>query len=81
MSQHAVCSLGPFGLLPAVPRLVAVYVQRHGVAATVPSLKDVLGTFRMPLADTLAGYWRWSLKVADAAGYDHRGVRFAGASG
>ena len=25
----------------------------------------------MPLADTLTGYWRWSLKVADAAGYDH----------
>jgi acyl-[acyl-carrier-protein] desaturase len=41
------------------------------VAATVPSLKEVLGTFRMPLAGTLAGYWRWSLKVADTAGYDH----------
>jgi hypothetical protein len=52
-------------------QLVAAYVQRHGVAATVPSLKEVLGTFRMPLADTLAGYWRWSLKVADAADYDH----------
>lgn len=52
-------------------QLVAAYVQRHGPAATVPSLKEVLGTFRMPLADTLAGYWRWSLKVADAAGYDH----------
>jgi acyl-[acyl-carrier-protein] desaturase len=52
-------------------QLVAAYVQRHGAAATIPSLKDVLGTFRMPLADTLAGYWRWSLKVADAADYDH----------
>lgn len=52
-------------------QLVAAYVQRHGAAATIPSLKDVLGTFRMPLADTLAGYWRWSLKVADAVGYDH----------
>jgi acyl-[acyl-carrier-protein] desaturase len=52
-------------------QLVAAYVQRHGLAATVPDLKEVLGTFRMPLADTLAGYWRWSLKVADAAGYDH----------
>jgi acyl-[acyl-carrier-protein] desaturase len=37
----------------------------------VPSLKEVLGAFRMPLADTLAGYWRWSLKVADATDYDH----------
>ena len=52
-------------------QLVSAYVQRHGLAATVPSLKEVIGTFRMPLADTLAGYWRWSLKVADAVGYDH----------
>jgi acyl-[acyl-carrier-protein] desaturase len=52
-------------------QLVAAYVQRHGLAATVPDLKEVLGTFRMPLADSLAGYWRWSVKVADAAGYDH----------
>lgn len=52
-------------------QLVAAYVRRHGAAATVPSLKEVLGTFRMPLAGTLAGYWRWSLRVADAAGYDH----------
>ena len=51
--------------------LIAAYVRRHGLGATVPSLKEVLGTFRMPLADTLTGYWRWSLKVADAAGYDH----------
>jgi hypothetical protein len=52
-------------------QLVTAYVQRHGLTATVPDLKEVLATFRMPLADTLAGYWRWSLRVADAAGYDH----------
>jgi acyl-[acyl-carrier-protein] desaturase len=51
--------------------LVGEYVNRHGPAATVTDIKDVLGTFRMPLADTLKGYWRWSLKVADAAAYDH----------
>jgi hypothetical protein len=51
--------------------LVGEYLRREGPAATVPDLKDVLGTFRMPLADTLSGYWRWSLQVADAAGYDH----------
>jgi hypothetical protein len=25
----------------------------------------------MPLADTLRGYWRWALKIADTARYDH----------
>lgn len=51
--------------------LVGEYVKRHRLSATVPDLKDVLGTFRMPLADTLNGYWRWSLQVADSVGYDH----------
>lgn len=51
--------------------LVGEYVARHGLRATVPDIKDVLGTFRMPLAETLAGYWRWSLAVADATAYDH----------
>ncbi|MDQ3403975.1 MAG: acyl-ACP desaturase [Actinomycetota bacterium] len=50
--------------------LVGAYLQRDGAKA-VPDLKDVISTFRMPLADTLKGYWRWSLKVADAATYDH----------
>ena len=52
-------------------QLVTAYGERHGAAATVPDLKEVLGTFRMPLADTLTRYWRWSLNVADAADYDH----------
>jgi acyl-[acyl-carrier-protein] desaturase len=51
--------------------LVSAYVQRHGLAATVPDLKDVLATFKMPLADTLKGYWRWSMKITDATAYDH----------
>lgn len=51
--------------------LVDAYIRRHGLAATVPDLKDVLATFRMPLADTLNGYWRWSLKITDATSYDH----------
>jgi acyl-[acyl-carrier-protein] desaturase len=50
--------------------LVGDYLRRNGTRA-VPSVKDVLATFRMPLADTLTGYWRWSLRVADAVGYDH----------
>ncbi len=51
--------------------LITEYISRHGLRATVPDIKDVLGTFRMPLADTLAGYWRWSLTIADATAYDH----------
>lgn len=50
--------------------LVGEYVARDG-AAVVPGLKDVIATFRMPLADTLKGYWRWSLKLADHYRYDH----------
>lgn len=50
--------------------LVGAYVARDGTAV-VPGLKDVIATFRMPLADTMKGYWRWSLKVADATSYDH----------
>ncbi|QMU73981.1 acyl-ACP desaturase [Streptacidiphilus sp. P02-A3a] len=50
--------------------LVGAYVARDGAAA-VPGLKEVIATFRMPLADTMKGYWRWSLRVADATSYDH----------
>ena len=31
----------------------------------------VLTHFRMPLADTLKGYWRWSIRISDAVGFDH----------
>jgi acyl-[acyl-carrier-protein] desaturase len=52
-------------------KLVHAYVERHGPAAIVPDLKGVLETFRMPLADTLDNYWRWSLRVANHVHYDH----------
>lgn len=50
--------------------LVAAYLKRDGVRA-LPDLKEVLHTFRMPLADTLDNYWRWALRVGDAVGYRH----------
>ncbi|HTJ66791.1 MAG TPA: acyl-ACP desaturase [Actinospica sp.] len=50
--------------------LVGAYVARDGAAA-VPEIKDVIASFRMPLAETMKGYWRWSLRVADDNGYDH----------
>ncbi|TDD81750.1 acyl-ACP desaturase [Actinomadura rubrisoli] len=51
-------------------QLVETYLRRGQVHA-VPHVKDVLSTFRMPLSETLTGYRRWSLQVADSVGYDH----------
>jgi len=50
--------------------LVDEYLSRDPEAAA-PHLKEVLRTFRMPLADTLPRYRRWSAEVAETAGYDH----------
>ncbi len=50
--------------------LVEEYLRRDPEAAA-PHLKEVLRSFRMPLADTLPRYRRWSAKIADTAGYDH----------
>jgi acyl-[acyl-carrier-protein] desaturase len=50
--------------------LVEEYLRRDPAAAA-PHLKEVLRTFRMPLADTLPRYRRWSEEVAEVAGYDH----------
>jgi acyl-[acyl-carrier-protein] desaturase len=50
--------------------LVEQYLQRDFEVAA-PHLKEVLRTFRMPLADVLPGYRRWSDKVARTARYDH----------
>ncbi|WP_024805620.1 acyl-ACP desaturase [Nocardia sp. BMG51109] len=51
-------------------RLVENYLRHNGTRA-IPHLKDVLHGFQMPLSETLTGYWRWSLRVADSVGYDH----------
>ncbi len=52
-------------------RLMEEYVRRFG-AALLPSMKDVLRSFKMPLAETLKNYWRWALAVSETAGgYDH----------
>lgn len=51
--------------------LMQAYVARLG-ERVLPEVKDVLQTFRMPLADTLKRYWRWAIEVADSVGgYDH----------
>jgi acyl-[acyl-carrier-protein] desaturase len=50
--------------------VVSRYLQ-VAPASSLRNMRDVVATFRMPLADTLHGYWRWSLRVADATSYDH----------
>jgi acyl-[acyl-carrier-protein] desaturase len=50
--------------------MVRLYLQRYGDAVVDP-IRAVIADFRMPLADTIRGYWRWALKIADTARYDH----------
>ncbi|WP_063041060.1 acyl-ACP desaturase [Nocardia pseudovaccinii] len=50
--------------------VVGRYLRVQG-DATVEPIRDVIANFRMPLADTMGGYWRWALKIADVASYDH----------
>ena len=50
--------------------VVSRYLRRYGDAVVEP-IREVVADFRMPLADTLRGYWRWALKIADTAAYDH----------
>ncbi len=50
--------------------MVERYLRTYGDAAVEP-IRDVIAQFRMPLADTIKGYWRWALRIADTARYDH----------
>lgn len=50
--------------------MIRLYLQTYGDAVVDP-IRDVIADFRMPLADTIRGYWRWALKIADTARYDH----------
>lgn len=50
--------------------MVRLYLQRYG-DTVVDAIRAVIADFRMPLADTIRGYWRWALKIADTARYDH----------
>lgn len=52
-------------------RVVETYIKQFG-ETVIPLLKDTLAQFKMPLADTLKNYWRWSIRIAEVAdGYDH----------
>jgi hypothetical protein len=51
-------------------RMLEAYV-RTAAPSVIDAIKDVLFHFKMPLSDTLKGYWRWALRISDAVGYDH----------
>ncbi|MEU1799711.1 hypothetical protein [Streptomyces sp. NPDC019937] len=50
--------------------VVTSYLRAYGNAVVEP-VREVVAGFRMPLSDTIRGYWRWALKIADTADYDH----------
>ncbi len=50
--------------------IVEQYLIRYGDTVVEP-IREAIANFRMPLADTIKGYWRWALRIADAARYDH----------
>lgn len=51
-------------------KVIEAYIKHHG-AAVLPLLKDTLVQFKMPLADTLKNYWRWSLRISEVANYNY----------
>lgn len=51
-------------------RVLEAYV-RSATPSSIAAVKDVLFHFKMPLSDTLRGYWRWAVRISDAVGYDH----------
>ena len=50
--------------------VVAQYLRRYGDDVVEP-IREVVADFRMPLSGVIRGYWRWALKIADTARYDH----------
>ncbi len=52
-------------------QVVDAFLEHHGAEAA-RDFRDVLSDFKMPLYSTLENYWRWAIRIADAAGgYDH----------
>ncbi|APA99345.1 acyl-ACP desaturase [Nocardia seriolae] len=50
--------------------VVSRYLRVQGDEVVEP-IREVIAGFRMPLADTMRGYWRWAFRIADVADYDH----------
>lgn len=51
--------------------ILQAYIEDLGQEA-IPAIHEALQGFKMPLAEQLENYWRWSLEISDTAGgYDH----------
>ena len=46
------------------------YLREYGDAMVEP-IREVIASFRMPLAETIKGYWRWALRISEVAHFDH----------
>jgi len=46
------------------------YLREYGDTMVEP-IREVIASFRMPLAETIKGYWRWALRISDVAHFDH----------
>jgi acyl-[acyl-carrier-protein] desaturase len=52
-------------------RMLETYVDELG-EESLPAIREALDRFKMPLAEQLENYWRWSLEISDTAGgYDY----------
>jgi len=46
------------------------YLRAYGDTMVEP-IREVIANFRMPLAETIKGYWRWALRISEVAQFDH----------
>ena len=46
------------------------YLREYGDTMVEP-IREVIASFRMPLAETIKGYWRWALRISEVAQFDH----------
>jgi acyl-[acyl-carrier-protein] desaturase len=46
------------------------YLREYGDSMVEP-IREVIASFRMPLAETIKGYWRWALRISEVARFDH----------
>jgi acyl-[acyl-carrier-protein] desaturase len=44
---------------------------RAAPESSLAATREVLASFKMPLASSLKGYWRWAIRLSDAFGYNH----------